>query len=154
MQGWSRPPEPGDVALYGRHGNIFWMRLPLSRDEVTGPSVASRVLTRGPYYGWVLVAALGLTEAISWGVLYYAFSVFLQPMEADLGWSRGATTGAFSLALVLSGFAAIPVGRWLDRHGARLLMSVGSCLARCWCWPGPGRTACWSSTWSGPPSAW
>jgi MFS family permease len=82
---------------------------------------------RAPYYGWVLVVVLGLTETISWGVLYYAFSVLLTPMEADLGWSRGATTGAFSLALVLSGLAAIPVGRWLDRHGARLLMTLGGC---------------------------
>jgi MFS family permease len=81
-----------------------------------------------PYYGWLLVAGLGLTEIISWGVLYYAFSVFLAPTEAELGWSRGATTGAFSLALVLSGLAAIPVGRWLDHHGARLLMTAGSCL--------------------------
>jgi MFS family permease len=108
------------------------MRLALSRDRRGGPKLAV------PYYGWVLVVTLGITETISWGVLYYAFSVFLAPMETDLGWSRGATTGAFSLALVLSGFAAIPVGRWLDRHGARLLMTAGSCvgvlLVLAWAW--------------------
>ena len=69
-----------------------------------------------------------MTEVISWGVLYYAFSVFLTPMETDLGWSRAETTGAFSLALVLSGVAAIGAGRWLDRHGARVLMTAGSCM--------------------------
>ena len=101
-------------------------------------TIASRMPSRTPYYGWVLVGALGITEIISWGVLYYAFSVFLTPMEADLGWSRGATTGAFSLALVLSGVGAIPVGRWLDRHGARVLMTAGSCVATllvlAWAW--------------------
>jgi len=76
----------------------------------------------------VLVGVLGVTEAISWGVLYYAFSVFLTPMETDRGWSRGETTGAVSLALSLSGFAAIGAGRWLDRHGARALMTAGSCI--------------------------
>jgi MFS family permease len=81
----------------------------------------------GLYYGWLLVGTLGITETISWGVLYYAFSVFLTPMETDLGWSRAATTGAFSLALVISGVSAIPVGRWLDRRGPRLLMTVGAC---------------------------
>ncbi|HEY1295693.1 MAG TPA: MFS transporter [Chloroflexota bacterium] len=81
------------------------------------------------YYGWVLVATLGVTETISWGVLYYAFTVYLSPMGDDLGWSRGQITGAFSLAVLLSGLAAIPVGRWLDRHGPRLLMSVGSIVA-------------------------
>jgi MFS family permease len=69
-----------------------------------------------------------VTEVISWGVLYYAFSVFLTPMETDLGWSRAETTSAFSLALLLSGFAAIGAGRWLDRHGARVLMTAGSCM--------------------------
>lgn len=81
------------------------------------------------YYGWFLVVTLGVTETISWGVLYYAFTVYLAPMEADLGWSRGDMTGAFSLALLLAGFAAIPVGRWLDRHGPRLLMTIGSIAA-------------------------
>ena len=81
------------------------------------------------YYGWLLVLTLGVTETISWGVLFYAFSVFLAPMEGELGWSRGAMTGAFSVALLLAGLAAVPVGRWLDRHGPRLLMTAGSCLA-------------------------
>src|SRR5438105_14209512 len=81
------------------------------------------------YYGWILVVTLGVTETISWGVLYYAFTVYLAPMEADLGWSRGDMTGAFSLALLLAGFAAIPVGRWLDRQGPRLLMTIGSIAA-------------------------
>lgn len=81
------------------------------------------------YYGWVLVGTLAFTELTSWGVLYYAFSVFLVPMQEDLGWSRAALTGAFSLALLLSGVAGVPVGRWLDRHGPRGLMTVGSLAA-------------------------
>jgi MFS family permease len=80
------------------------------------------------YYGWVLVVTLGLTETISWGVLYYAFTVYLSPMQAELGWSRGDLTGAFSLSLLIAGLAAVPVGRWLDRHGPRLAMTVGSML--------------------------
>jgi len=89
--------------------------------DTIGPVVKRRL-----YYGWVLVATLGITETISWGTLYYAFSVMLEPMEHDLGWSRGTVTGAFSLALVVSGLGAAPVGRWLDGHGARALMTLGS----------------------------
>jgi MFS family permease len=81
------------------------------------------------YYGWVLVLALSLTETTSWGILYYAFTVFLTPMQAELGWSRAAMTGAFSLALLISGVCGIPIGRWLDRHGPRALMTIGSCAA-------------------------
>ncbi len=82
-----------------------------------------------PYYGWVLVSALSVTETISYGVLYYAFTVFVTPMQEELGWSRAAITGAFSLALLLSGIAAVPAGRWVDRYGARWLMTAGSCAA-------------------------
>lgn len=81
------------------------------------------------YYGWYIVAALAVTETISWGILYYGFAVFLTPMERELGWSRPSVTGAFSLALLLSGLAAPLVGRWIDRNGPRLLMTAGSIAA-------------------------
>jgi MFS family permease len=91
--------------------------------------VAAPFAGRRPYYGWVLVGTLALTETVSYGVLQYAFPVFLAPMEAELGWSRTAMTGAFSLASLVSGFVAVPAGRWVDRHGARGLMTAGSVLA-------------------------
>ncbi len=85
--------------------------------------------TGGIYYGWVLVIALGITQTITWGILYYGFTVFLPAMEADLGWSRGEMSGALSLAILLSGLCAAPVGRWLDARGPRLLMTAGSIAA-------------------------
>ncbi len=78
------------------------------------------------YYGWVIATALGVTETVSWGILFYAFSVFVQPMEAELGWSRAQLSGAFTLALLVSGVSAVPAGQWIDRHGARALMTAGS----------------------------
>lgn len=80
------------------------------------------------YYGWVLLGTVSITEVISWGILYYAFTVFIAPMQAELGWSRAALTGGYSLALLCSGIAAMPVGWWLDRYGPRLLMTAGSCV--------------------------
>ena len=82
-----------------------------------------------PYYGWVIVAALSFTELTSYGVLVYAFAVFVVPMQEELGWSRATISGAYSLAIVVSGIAAVPVGRLLDRHGPRVIMSLGSCAA-------------------------
>lgn len=80
-------------------------------------------------YGWVIVATLCVTETVTWGIVYYGFPVFLRPMEQDLGASRIAVTGAFSVGLGVSALAALPVGRWIDRHGARGIMTAGSCLA-------------------------
>lgn len=78
------------------------------------------------YYGWIITATLAITETISWGIVYYAFSVFITPMQAEMGWSIGEISGAYSLALLIMGAMALPVGFWIDRHGARLLMTVGS----------------------------
>src|SRR5688572_13616062 len=82
--------------------------------------------TTKSYYGWYIAITLALTETISWGILYYAFSVFLTPMETALGWTRAELTGGFSLALLVMGAMAFPVGAWIDRHGARLMMTAGS----------------------------
>ena len=78
------------------------------------------------FYGWRIVGALAVTETMSWGIVYYAFTVFIAPMERDLGWSRAELTGGFSLALLVMGAMAFPVGGWVDKHGARALMTAGS----------------------------
>jgi len=82
-----------------------------------------------PYYGWQIVIALAITETVSWGIIYYAFTVFITAMETDLHGSRTEITGPFSLALLVMGAMAYPVGVWIDKHGARALMTVGSILA-------------------------
>jgi sugar phosphate permease len=80
------------------------------------------------YYGWAVAASLAITELTSWGILFYSFSVMVTPMSTDLGWSAGTVTGAFAVAFLISGISAVVVGRWLDRSGSRVVMSIGSCL--------------------------
>jgi predicted MFS family arabinose efflux permease len=50
-------------------------------------------------------------------------------MQHELGWSRVVLTGAFSLAILVSGLASVSVGRLLDRYSPRVPMSMGSGLA-------------------------
>jgi MFS family permease len=88
------------------------------------------------HYGWFMLLTVSFTEILSWGVLYYGFSVFLLPMHQTLGWSPAWLAGGFSLALLTSGVLAIPAGRWFDRHGTRAAMTAGSLLASAvlWAW--------------------
>ena len=79
------------------------------------------------YYGWPLLLGVALAQVTSWGLLYYSFAVFVVPLGAAFGWSRAAISGAFSAALFASALAGVPIGRWLDRHGPRLVMTAGSC---------------------------
>jgi predicted MFS family arabinose efflux permease len=75
-----------------------------------------------------IVAALAITQTVGYGTLYYAFAVFLTPMATDLHTTTTAVTGTFTASVLVSAALAVPVGRWLDRHGGRALMTVGSAL--------------------------
>ena len=79
--------------------------------------------------GWILVWTLAAGQLISWGTLYYSFSLFVLPMETDLGWSKAELNGALSLGLLIAGAAALPAGAWIDRYGGRAIMSLGSVAA-------------------------
>ena len=85
-------------------------------------------MPRRTFYGWYLVVGLGLTTIVSYGITQYLFGVLIVPIHAELGWSRAQISGAYSVGLVLAGFLAFPIGRLIDRHGARWLMVAGSIL--------------------------
>lgn len=78
---------------------------------------------------WLIVAALGLTQIIGYGTLYYAFSVLAPAMAKDLDWSSEWIFGALSAALLAGGLAAPSAGRWSDRFGAGRVMAAGSLAA-------------------------
>ncbi len=69
---------------------------------------------------------LSLPQLISWGALFYTFSLLMGPLEAELGMSRAASSLAFSLALLAEGAAALAVGRWIDAGHERRVMTLGS----------------------------
>jgi hypothetical protein len=77
----------------------------------------------------VVAWALAIGQLVSWGTIYYAFSLFVVPMEYAPGWSRTATNAALSAGLLVSGVAAYPVGVWIDRGRGRAVTVGGSLLA-------------------------
>ncbi|NUW30962.1 MFS transporter [Nonomuraea sp. SMC257] len=74
------------------------------------------------------LVALCVTELTSWGTLYYAFPVVLTELVRDTGWPMTTAMGAFSAGLLTSAAFGAPVGRILDRHGPRRVMTTGSVL--------------------------
>ena len=69
---------------------------------------------------------LSLPQLISWGSLFYTFSLLMGPLEAQLGMSRADSSLAFSLALLSEGVVAWGVGRWIDAGHERRVMTLGS----------------------------
>lgn len=75
-----------------------------------------------------VLPALCATQITSWGIVFYAFPVLNPQITEDTGWPTGATTAAFSLALLVSAFVGIRVGRIIDHRGPRTVMTAGSVL--------------------------
>ena len=73
-----------------------------------------------------LVGWLSLAQLITWGSVFYTFSLLLAPIERELGLGRAQSSIAFSLALFAEGVMAYPVGRWIDAGRERAVMSLGS----------------------------
>jgi predicted MFS family arabinose efflux permease len=86
----------------------------------------TRPLNRSGAHMLPVVLALGITQTIGYGTLYYAFGLLAPRMAEDTGYSLTAVYGIFSLALLTSGVAAPFVGKALDRFNPGRAMALGS----------------------------
>jgi predicted MFS family arabinose efflux permease len=75
---------------------------------------------------WRTIGILACTQIISWGSLYYAFSILAPSIQRELGWSTTLVFGAYSWSLLVAGLVATPIGILLDRHGGQMVMGAGS----------------------------
>jgi len=85
--------------------------------------------TLEPRNAWRLLIALGVAQIVSWGSIYYAFALLLEPLQRDLGAGKTEIAGAYSAALLASGLCATWIGRTIDRLGGRRVMTAGSLAA-------------------------
>ena len=78
------------------------------------------------FYGWVIVAVMAATGAVSMGMGSLNFGLFIKPMGDELGigraafgWAQTARQGASSATSPLIGFL-------LDRYGSRVMLPVAA----------------------------
>jgi MFS transporter, OFA family, oxalate/formate antiporter len=89
---------------------------------------AARTGNRKIFYGWYIVGAGFFANVASAFALASTLSIFLKPLPADLGVSRGV----FSLlrsgeGLIGAGVAPL-VGQLVDRYGGRWLLAIGAVI--------------------------
>lgn len=67
--------------------------------------------------------------AFSIGLVYYAFSILVGPLEEEFGWSRSRIMDAPMIWVFVAAVFMIPAGKLNDKFGPRLVMPIGALLA-------------------------
>ncbi|MDE2766028.1 MAG: MFS transporter [Chloroflexota bacterium] len=88
------------------------------------------------YYGWVIVAGFFLAGFAAGGPMVFGFSIFIVPMEQELGWSRATLLFPLTLGLVLLTVLSPLLQPLMDRRGwppivltaSSILLGVGMIL--------------------------
>ena len=96
---------------------------------MNGPSPYRQSLIQAfPFhYGWIIVGAGGVVGMVN-ASIRLSFGVFLDPLVEDFGWSRGATSLAFSFQFISIGVFGVLSGWALERYGIRVTMVFGAFL--------------------------
>jgi len=80
-----------------------------------------------PRYGWVVVAVGALASCVGFGAMF-SLAVFLQPVAADTGWTRGGIAAGMTLNFLAMGASAFGWGALSDRVGAGKVLAAGGLL--------------------------
>ncbi len=91
--------------------------------EKTGISRKPKV-----FYGYWIVVATFFCLFIETGSGFATFSLFVKPLEADFGWSRGGIMVAFTIRGLIGGAGSPFIGRVVDRYGVRKVIFIGALI--------------------------
>ena len=95
------------------------------KSNAPGPPRPGQGAFRLPFfYGWLIVASAVVSGAFAVGTAPWALSVFISPMETELGWSRSTIFGALTVRSLLSGMLAPFLWPYMDRPRGPLVLSV------------------------------
>lgn len=73
-----------------------------------------------------VVLALGATQVIGYGTLYYAYAILAPAIAGEFDTSLTSLYAIFSVGLLAGGLVAPQFGAWMDRYGAPRIMVAGS----------------------------
>lgn len=83
-----------------------------------------RRIGRRVFYGWAVLGVAALAMFVSGPGQSHTFSVFVGPIGRDLGLSGTTIASAYGLATLVAAFCLPQMGRFLDRRGARRVLTL------------------------------
>ncbi len=93
------------------------------------PELGSPAAESPPRFdGWRVVGAAFVSQGVAMGLTFSAFSLFIQPIEADLGATRVQSNAGMSILMCVAALISPLLGRAIDRGPARAIMLGGVLL--------------------------
>lgn len=86
-------------------------------------------MTKSTHSNAAAIWALGVTQIIGYGTLYYSFSILAPGIAEEFGIAVEWVYGSISLALLAGGLISPYAGGLADKHGAARVLSIGSVAA-------------------------
>jgi MFS family permease len=78
------------------------------------------------FYGYWIVVATFFCLFITSGFGFFAFSLFVKPLQGYFGWGRGEIMTAFTIYLLVMGMTSPFIGRLIARYEARKVIATGA----------------------------
>ena len=85
--------------------------------------------SKGIFYGVWIVAGCFVLLFLFAGAGFYSFSIFIEPLEAEFGWSRSAISLAMSIYMIVHGLAGPFVGHAVESYGPKKVMTLSALLS-------------------------
>ena len=92
--------------------------------DQTGKDQLKTLAPNKLFYGWIIVGVAGLLQFAGGTETFPVIGIFQQPMINEFGWSRLNFSAPMTIGTILGGILGLGVGPWMDRHGARGVMSL------------------------------
>ena len=82
---------------------------------------------RKVYYGWWITICLLISATVVFGIGIYAFTLFVNPLAEEFGWSRTALGGVVSIFWIAAPLAPV-IGLLIERYGVKRMMLTGAVI--------------------------
>jgi MFS family permease len=78
------------------------------------------------FYGWWVVAAISVVLILGMGSAFYTASVFLEPIQETLGWTRTQVSLGFMIAALVAAAVSPFVGLAIAKFGVKKVFAFGA----------------------------